>query len=102
MIGWSFTRIVLILLTGRHADPKSAHPTSTERAKYAERTAREQRPAGVIEAAIKVARIATGEIGEDIDPKSAAAELGSGGGKARASRLTPEERREIAHCPRCE
>jgi hypothetical protein len=39
-----------------------------------------------------------GEIEEDIDPeKSAAAvELGSRGGKARASRLTPEQRKEIA------
>jgi hypothetical protein len=49
-----------------------------------------------IEAAIKVAMISTGEIKEAIDPKSAAAELGRRGGKARASRLTPEERKEIA------
>lgn len=57
----------------------------------------EKRPAGMIGAAIKVARIATHEIEEDIDTKSpAAAELGSRGGKARAERLTPEQRSEIA------
>jgi hypothetical protein len=49
-----------------------------------------------IETAIKVAMISTGEIEEGIDPKSAAAELGRRGGKARASRLTPEQRKEIA------
>ena len=51
-----------------------------------------------IENAIKVAMISTGEIEEDIDPKKSAAamELGSRGGKARASRLTPEQRKEIA------
>jgi hypothetical protein len=57
----------------------------------------EKRPADVIGAAIKVAKIATGEIEEDADPsKLAAAELGSRGGKARAARMTPEQRREIA------
>jgi hypothetical protein len=56
----------------------------------------EKRPGDVIGAAVKVARIATHELEEDIDPKSAAAELGRRGGKARASRLTPEKRREIA------
>jgi hypothetical protein len=41
----------------------------------------EKRPRGVIETAIMVAKIATGEIEEDIDPKSSAAkELGSRGG----------------------
>jgi integrase len=49
----------------------------------------EKRPADVIGAAVKVMRIATGEETEKLDPvKSAAAELGSRGGKARAEKLT--------------
>ncbi len=49
--------------------------------------------------AITVAKIATGEIEEDIDDdgkNKAAVELGRKGGKARAERLTPEQRTEIA------
>jgi hypothetical protein len=47
----------------------------------------QKRPADVIGAAIRVARIATGEIEEDLtpEPRSAAAELGSKGRKARAA-----------------
>jgi hypothetical protein len=57
----------------------------------------EKRPADVIGAAVKVMRIATGEEAEELDSaKSAAAELGSRGGKERAIRLTPERRSEIA------
>lgn len=57
----------------------------------------ERRPADVIGAAVKVMRIATGEEAEEVDPvKSAAAELGSHGGKARAKNLTSEQRAEIA------
>jgi hypothetical protein len=57
----------------------------------------EKRPGDVIGAAIKVAKIATGEIEEDTDePQSAAAELGRKGGKARASKMTPEQRRDAA------
>jgi hypothetical protein len=57
----------------------------------------EKRPADVIGNAVKVMRIATGEETEELDPaKSAAAELGSRGGKARAARMTPERRTEIA------
>jgi hypothetical protein len=57
----------------------------------------EKRPADVIGNAVKVMRIATGEETEELDPaKSAAAELGSRGGKARAARMTPERRAEIA------
>jgi hypothetical protein len=42
-------------------------------------------------------KIATGEIEEDaLEPKSAAAELGRKGGKARAEKMTPERRTEIA------
>ena len=53
-------------------------------------------PADVIGGAIKVAKIATGEIEEDKRAKSAAAELGSKGGKARASKLSKKRRAEIA------
>jgi len=59
----------------------------------------EKRPADVIGNAVKVMRIATGEETEELETdrvKSAAAELGSRGGKARAARMTPEQRREIA------
>ena len=41
-------------------------------------------------------KIATGEVTEKVPAKSAAAELGSKGGKARAAALGPKERAEIA------
>jgi len=61
----------------------------------------EKRPADVIGNAIMVARIATGELEETIDSADdgknpAAKELGAKGGKARAERMTPERRAEIA------
>jgi hypothetical protein len=59
----------------------------------------EKRPADVIGAAVKVMRIATGEEAEKLETdraKSAAAELGSRGGKARAAKMTPERRAEVA------
>jgi hypothetical protein len=57
----------------------------------------EKRPADVIGNAVKVMRIATGEEEEELDSaRSAAAELGSRGGKARAASLTAKQRREIA------
>jgi hypothetical protein len=57
----------------------------------------QRRPADVIGAAVKVMRIATGEESEDQPkPKSAAAELGAKGGKARADKLTQAKRRAIA------
>ena len=59
----------------------------------------EKRPADVIGGAVKVMRIATGEVEEDIDDDSknkAAQELGRKGGQARAKKLTPEQRSEIA------
>jgi hypothetical protein len=60
----------------------------------------EKRPADVIGAAIKVAKIATGEIEEDTkadDGKDKAAqELGRKGGKARAKALSAKRRTEIA------
>ena len=62
----------------------------------------EKRPADVIGAAIKVARIATGE-DEDtpVTPESegkdaAAVSMGKRGGAARAAKLSPEKRVEIA------
>ena len=59
----------------------------------------EKRPADVIGTAIKVAKIATGEI-EDEQPddgkNKAAQELGRLGGQARAKRLSKERRAEIA------
>ncbi len=58
----------------------------------------EKRPADVIGAAVKVMQIATGEIEETTDDgkNKAAVELGRKGGKARASKLTAKQRREIA------
>jgi hypothetical protein len=59
----------------------------------------EKRPSDVIGNAVKVMRIATGEEAEELETdrvKSAAAELGSRGGKARAAKMSPERRAEIA------
>jgi hypothetical protein len=61
----------------------------------------EKRPADVIGNAVKVMRIATGEETEELDrPQSAAAELGRRGGlkggRARADRMPPDQRREAA------
>ena len=62
----------------------------------------EKRPADVIGAAVKVMRIATGEETEEIDlVKSAAAELGSRGGKARASAHVHEHGCASAGDPVC-
>ena len=43
-----------------------------------------------------IGRIATGEIADELNVKSAAAELGRRGGKKRAENMTPERRSEIA------
>ncbi len=57
----------------------------------------EKRPADAIGLAVMVGKIATGEIEDDADKtKSAAAQLGSLGGKARAANMTPDRRAEIA------
>lgn len=56
----------------------------------------QKRPADVIGAAIRVARIATGEENDEKQVSNAAAEMGRRGGKARARNLTPERRTEIA------
>ena len=51
----------------------------------------------MIGAAVKVMQIATGEETEELDrAKSAAAELGARGGKARAAKLSKRRRAEIA------
>lgn len=56
----------------------------------------QKRPADVIGAAIRVARIATGEDDEtpELDPKKSAS--GKLGGKNRAETLTPDKRKAIA------
>ena len=57
----------------------------------------EKRPADAIGLAVMVGRIATGEIEDTADAtKSAAAQLGSLGGKKRAETMSPERRSEIA------
>jgi hypothetical protein len=58
----------------------------------------EKRPADVIGAAVKVMRIATGEEEEELpdSARSAAAELGSRGGKARAAKMSAKRRAEVA------
>ena len=57
----------------------------------------EKRPADAVSRAVMVARIATGEIEDERENlKSAAAALGSLGGKKRAATMTPERRAEIA------
>lgn len=60
----------------------------------------EKRPADVIGAAVMVAKIATGEIQErsetDDGKNPAAKALGKKGGAARAVKMTPERRAEIA------
>lgn len=59
----------------------------------------ERRPADVVGAAVKVMRIATGEEPDDrqdAPAPSPAQQLGRLGGKARAKKLTADQRAEIA------
>ncbi len=59
----------------------------------------EKRPADAVGAAVMVAKIATGEIEDELtdDGKNkAAVELGRKGGRARAEKMSPERRKEIA------
>lgn len=59
----------------------------------------EKRPADVIGNAVKIAKIATGEIEDELDEdgkNKAARELGRKGGQARASALSKKKRSEIA------
>lgn len=56
----------------------------------------EKRPADVIGNAVKIAQIATGEVEETPDDMAHARRGGKKGGRARANKLTPEQRAEIA------
>jgi hypothetical protein len=60
----------------------------------------QRRPADVNAAAVMVAKIATGEIeehyGQNEGKDQAAVQLGRKGGRARAAKLTAEQRAEIA------
>ena len=57
----------------------------------------EKRPADAIGLAVMIGKIATGEIEDERETaSSAAAQLGSLGGKKRAANMTPERRAEIA------
>lgn len=60
----------------------------------------EKRPADVVGCAVMVAKIATGEIEEELQPEPAHSEArrkaGKQGGKARAEALTPAQRSEMA------
>ena len=56
----------------------------------------EKRPADVIGAAVKVMKIATGEIEENTERTKGARKGGRKGGKSRAMKLTPGQRSEIA------
>lgn len=59
----------------------------------------ELRPADVVGNAVKIAQIAIGEIEDEIkdDGKDPAAKaMGAKGGAARANKLTPQQRSEIA------
>ena len=60
----------------------------------------QKRPADVIGNAVRVMEIATGQRDEEYEvdrgKDQAAAELGRQGGKARAERMTPEQRAEAA------
>ena len=80
---------MLICLAESKPTEKAAH--------YADRTTRREGTTRRDRRSGQTVKILTGEIEEDIDPKKSAAavKLGSRGGKARASRLTPEQRREI-------
>lgn len=56
----------------------------------------QKRPADVIGNAVKVMRIATGELTEDLVEPKGPSQIGREGGRARAAQLTPEQRSEIA------
>ncbi len=59
----------------------------------------QKRPADVIGNAVRVMQIATGEAEEEYDDDGkdkAAQALGRKGGKARAEKMSPERRKEIA------
>ncbi len=61
----------------------------------------EKRPVDAVGAAVMVAKLATGEMAEDVDDdgkSKAAVELGRKGGKVRAEKMTPERRRTRMAC----
>lgn len=66
----------------------------------AEDQKRPKRPRDVIGNAVRVMEIATGQREEECEPEEpkneAAAELGRKGGKARAEKMSPKQRSEIA------
>ena len=68
LTGWPSARIVLIMLTGKHAAIGAAYRQARGEPSMPKGPRGEKRPADGIGAAIKVARIATHEIEEDIDP----------------------------------
>ncbi|HVA13501.1 MAG TPA: hypothetical protein VNF99_09645 [Stellaceae bacterium] len=56
----------------------------------------ERRPADAIGCAVMVAKIAMGEIEEDVETPSGKVRSGRAGAKARVEKLTAAERRDIA------
>lgn len=56
----------------------------------------QKRPADAIGAAVMVARLATGEITEELKPKSGRTKSGKAGALARAKSLSSEQRSTIA------
>ncbi len=56
----------------------------------------QKRPADVVGCAVMVAKIATGEIQEKLTEPSGKVRSGQAGARARAEKLTPEQRRNIA------
>lgn len=56
----------------------------------------ERRPAGVVECAVMVGKIATGEIEEHVKAPSGRVRSGKAGAAARAKSLTAEERQAFA------
>lgn len=56
----------------------------------------QKRPADVVGAAVMVAKIATGEIEDSRAKAPGRTKSGKAGGKARAKKLTPEQRTAIA------
>lgn len=56
----------------------------------------QKRPADAIGCAVMVAKIATGEIEDDVKPSSGKVRSGKAGAAARAKSLTAEERQAIA------
>jgi hypothetical protein len=57
---------------------------------------KQQRPADTIGCAITVAKIATGEITEQLQPPSGRVHSGKAGGQARTAKLTKQQRSAIA------